>query len=180
MAEHVSSNKLTILLHTHSVIFILYDLFVSRRQQFVMNRALASGAIVSSLFPSTVRDQLYEENHEKLRQADSKGKPATKEAWSAANEPGLAKNSPRPIAQQYDNTTVLFADLVGFTNWSSTRTPAEVFALLENLYGAFGKLLVLCTHGRFFIEKRSHVKGECSLFQFSILLSNAFFGLQTR
>ena len=30
---------------------------------------------------------------------------------------------------------VYFADLAGFTQWSSTRTPSDVFYLLEALYG---------------------------------------------
>jgi class 3 adenylate cyclase len=33
--------------------------------------------------------------------------------------------------------TVLFADVVGFTAWSSIRDPAQVFLLLETIYGAF-------------------------------------------
>ena len=28
----------------------------------------------------------------------------------------------------------------GFTSWSSTRSPADVFVLLETLYGAFDKI----------------------------------------
>jgi class 3 adenylate cyclase len=42
-----------------------------------------------------------------------------------------------PIAELYPETTVLFADLAGFTSWSSTRQPTQVFTLLETLYGAF-------------------------------------------
>ena len=33
--------------------------------------------------------------------------------------------------------TVLFADLVGFTAWSSEREPTQVFQLLETLYHAY-------------------------------------------
>jgi hypothetical protein len=41
-----------------SVIFVLYDYMVERRQKVVMQSAIRSSAIVSSLFPSNVRDQL--------------------------------------------------------------------------------------------------------------------------
>jgi class 3 adenylate cyclase len=34
----------------------------------------------------------------------------------------------------------LFADISGFTAWSSMHTPAEVFKLLETLYAAFDKI----------------------------------------
>ena len=43
----------------------------------------------------------------------------------------------QPIADLFPFTTVLFADIVGFTAWSSTREPAQVFMLLQGVYQAF-------------------------------------------
>lgn len=34
----------------------------------------------------------------------------------------------------------MFADLAGFTKWSSSRSPCEVFELLENLYESFDRI----------------------------------------
>ena len=51
---------------------------------------------------------------------------------------GLARTS--PIAREYDNTTVFFGDLAGFTKWSASRTPEQVFELLELLYRTFDRL----------------------------------------
>jgi class 3 adenylate cyclase len=34
----------------------------------------------------------------------------------------------------------MFADIAGFTAWSSAREPSQVFILLETIYGAFDKL----------------------------------------
>jgi hypothetical protein len=42
-----------------SLVFALYDRGVERRQRMVMTSAERSSTIVSSLFPSTVRDRLY-------------------------------------------------------------------------------------------------------------------------
>ena len=54
--------------------------------------------------------------------------------------------SSQPIADLFSNTTVLFADIAGFTAWSSQREPPQVFTLLETLYRSFdviaGKLKV--------------------------------------
>ena len=44
------------------------------------------------------------------------------------------------LAREYAETTIFFADLVGFTKWSSARSPTEVFHLLETLYGEFDKI----------------------------------------
>lgn len=35
---------------------------------------------------------------------------------------------------------VLFADIAGFTAWSSSREPAQVFILLQAVYQAFDKV----------------------------------------
>ena len=43
----------------------------------------------------------------------------------------------KPIADIFPETTVVFADIVGFTAWSSTREPTQVFTLLETIYKAF-------------------------------------------
>ena len=43
----------------------------------------------------------------------------------------------KPIADLFPDATVLFADLVGFTKWSSSRSPTDVFVLLETLYDGF-------------------------------------------
>jgi len=36
--------------------------------------------------------------------------------------------------------TVLFADIAGFTAWSSSREPAQVFILLQNVYQEFDRI----------------------------------------
>ena len=46
----------------------------------------------------------------------------------------------RPIADLFPETTIMFADISGFTAWSSVREPSQVFTLLERIYGAFDRL----------------------------------------
>jgi class 3 adenylate cyclase len=46
----------------------------------------------------------------------------------------------KPIADLFPHTTVLFADIVGFTAWSSEREPEQVFTLLQTVYHAFDRL----------------------------------------
>ena len=46
----------------------------------------------------------------------------------------------KPIADLFPNCTVLFADIAGFTAWSSEREPEQVFTLLQEVFGAFDKL----------------------------------------
>ena len=51
---------------------------------------------------------------------------------------GYIQNTP-PIADLFQNTTIMFADLVTFTEWSSNHSPEDVFYLLETLFLEFDK-----------------------------------------
>jgi adenylate cyclase len=44
------------------------------------------------------------------------------------------------IAEAYPNTTVLFADLAGFTPWAGRTDPAEVVSFLDDLFSRFDEL----------------------------------------
>ena len=45
-----------------------------------------------------------------------------------------------PIADLFPETTIMFADISGFTAWSSEREPSQVFYLRETLCHAFDQL----------------------------------------
>jgi class 3 adenylate cyclase len=49
----------------------------------------------------------------------------------------------------------MFADIVGFTAWSSVREPSQVFALLETVYQVFDD--IARQHGVFKVE----TVGDC-------------------
>ncbi|MEY2443500.1 MAG: hypothetical protein QOE00_80 [Ilumatobacteraceae bacterium] len=55
------------------------------------------------------------------------------------------KAGERVIADNFDDVTVLFADLVGFTEMASRMTPQSVVALLNEIFSSFDKLAHL--HG---------------------------------
>ncbi|CAB9502617.1 Receptor-type guanylate cyclase gcy [Seminavis robusta] len=108
-------------------LFLLYDRLVERRQKVVMTTATQQNAIVSSLFPSQIKDRLLE--------AQGSG--------DASKGMALSQNGDamgRPLADLFLETTVLFADISGFTAWSSIREPTMVFTLLEKLYSEFDKI----------------------------------------
>ena len=46
----------------------------------------------------------------------------------------------KPIADLFTGATVMFADIVHFTAWSSVREPPQVLLLLETIYSAFDRL----------------------------------------
>eukprot|EP00977_Amphora_coffeiformis_P020551 scaffold8371_cov199-Amphora_coffeaeformis.AAC.4 len=123
-----------------AVTFMFYDFIVRRRNDRVMSAAVRSTQIVSSLFPSQVRDQLYAtaaksrnqlgSSKSRLRNFVEKGDESSKP------EDGVVLRS-KPIADLFTDTTVMFADICGFTAWSSVREPSQVFTLLETVYRSF-------------------------------------------
>ena len=125
-----------------SCIFFLYDRYVERRQRRVKSAAMHSSAIVSALFPASVQERLFP-----TVKAPKPHSIISERTTDTSVESSIVGS---PIAQIYPETTVIFADIVGFTSWSSSRDPIQVFHLLETLYAGFDALAR--KHGVFKIE----------------------------
>ncbi|KAG7363278.1 adenylate/guanylate cyclase with integral membrane sensor [Nitzschia inconspicua] len=134
-------------------LFIVYDRLVEKRQAIVLQKALQSTAVVSSLFPRNVRDRILKSIgtgspdqvatdmagasiREKLRNSKI-GQETSIGLYGNSSEPYMTRDT---IADLFPNCTVLFADIAGFTAWSSSRSPEQVFTLLQNIYQAFDKI----------------------------------------
>ncbi|USG61554.1 adenylate/guanylate cyclase domain-containing protein [Sneathiella marina] len=50
------------------------------------------------------------------------------------------KNEQRPIADQLDNVTIIFADIVGFTGYAMDHDPDEIVLLLDRIFSDFDRL----------------------------------------
>ena len=111
--------------------------------------------MLSVLYPKSIRDRLF--GIEGKKENELKSEPTTKRKQmkediikaSRYQLKNFMKSSPsghgdslggfgsKPIADLFLNATVIFADIAGFTAWSSVREPAQVFTLLETVYRAF-------------------------------------------
>eukprot|EP00980_Cylindrotheca_fusiformis_P024481 scaffold11948_cov126-Cylindrotheca_fusiformis.AAC.1 len=97
-----------------SLVFLLYDHFVGRRQRKFMDRIVRQDQIVSNVFPTAIRDRLYGQEKEGSQQN------GLLDTLGGGDGPGGA-----PLADLFLETTVVFADIAGFTAWSSAREPAQ-------------------------------------------------------
>lgn len=50
------------------------------------------------------------------------------------------QDSDEPLPDLFINTTIMFADMAGFTKWSSMREPVQVFRFLETVFAKFDEL----------------------------------------
>eukprot|EP00980_Cylindrotheca_fusiformis_P000032 scaffold14_cov130-Cylindrotheca_fusiformis.AAC.2 len=114
------------------LVFLLYDFVVGRLQRKVMDRINKQDMIVANVFPSAIRDRLYQAQGNALQQSQTVGQSTN--SLGSKNESG--EMGAAPLADLFPNTSVVFADMAGFTAWSSAREPQQVFMLLENIYGA--------------------------------------------
>ena len=106
--------------------FYASSLASSRRQEELEEVASISNAVVRSLFPDAVRSRMIQD-------------PATIISEGTHSE-NTSKDSSKPIADLFPHASVCFMDIAGFTAWSSSREPTQVFTLLESLYSSFDKI----------------------------------------
>lgn len=121
--------------------FFFFDCLVQRRQSTIMNTALRQNALVSSLFPKNIQKQLMEDlDAENVKNKTGKAglRSYLNNEAAEIEEHNLEDGTKsKPIADLFPETTIMFADISGFTAWSSTREPSAVFTLLEAIYAEF-------------------------------------------
>lgn len=104
--------------------FLVYDRFVDYRNNKVVHVAARSNVIVSNLFPTAVREKLFE--HEAMENREpgrSKTSSRTVKNFLRESEKGAEQidgdrlsahpYKSKPIAELFPDTTVLFADIAG-------------------------------------------------------------------
>ncbi|GKY90443.1 hypothetical protein MPSEU_000018100 [Mayamaea pseudoterrestris] len=136
------------------VIFRYLDFTSFRGSTKIITAALQANSILTSLFPKIVRDRMIAEQQLQmpLKNAPASNSIMAEMMQGAASVHGTAAEEEgsefgdglvhrdKPIADLFPETTIMFADIAGFTAWSSVREPTQVFQLLETLYHAFDKI----------------------------------------
>ncbi|CAJ1940156.1 unnamed protein product [Cylindrotheca closterium] len=126
------------------LVFSVYNGFVHKRNEKLIASAARSNAVVTSLFPENIRNKIVGDNNPRNFH-DLVGSGSD-----------LVKDLTRPpLADYFPVATVMYADICGFTAWSSVREPSQVFKLLEAVYGSFDRQ---CRHSKVF---KVETQGDC-------------------
>ena len=140
-----SSHQIIIIALAMAVLAVVVFVEIIINQELLMAYEVASKSseIVSSLFPPQVRERLFAGGKSRLRSFLKSGEDATPPTEISDDEDDsgpMSSDEPKPIADLFTDTTIMFADIAGFTAWSSQREPSQVFTLLEKIYGAFDEI----------------------------------------
>lgn len=121
------------------LVFYAYDTMVQRRNDNLTYSAAKTNAIVTSMgLPENIRERLMGE-----KDVTGGKKGSLKKFLHEGKNGSEADNlSSRPLADLFLDTTVMYADINGFSAWSSVREPFQIFTLLEIVYQ--GKCALLC------------------------------------
>jgi hypothetical protein len=104
---------------------MLLDKAVERRNAIVMKQAVQSTEVVNKLYPAAVRDRMFGGLAEQS--------PGLGKRQSMGDENGRSKGDKDDIiAEHYNNSSVLFADLAGFTAWSDKREPKGKVSIMRH------------------------------------------------
>ncbi|CAB9496230.1 cyclase soluble subunit alpha-3 [Seminavis robusta] len=113
-------------------------------QRDTQAQAKRSKAIIASLFPEAVREKLFdvegEVNVDKLGLFNSEVQKAVKSPGGDNPEIEDLWGKRDKYADLYPNCTVCIADISGFSAWSASRDPSEIFTLLEAVFSTFDKI----------------------------------------
>ena len=125
-------------------VYFIYDMMVHNRNEMMIVNAAQASAIVTEMVPSHLRDRLLkdkagEQVAKKRTKSGSNLKAFLNEASTSAGAPE------KPLADLFLETTVVFADISGFTAWSSVR--GKRFTSTENrFYGSYSEDLPRCCY----------------------------------
>ena len=126
------------------VVFYVYDWFVQRRNRKLVIRAAKSNEIVASMFPSVIQEKMFANRrggssglNDNSVGSTSRRSAASKMRSAASGKLVMNNMNEAPLAELYLDTTVVFADIAGFTASASVREPPQVFKLLETVFRAF-------------------------------------------
>jgi hypothetical protein len=100
------------------IVFLIFESLVQKRQRDLANAARKHMAIVSSLFPKKIRKKLLNESSARNMKNKS-GKAGLRTYLSKesgrVNDKTSKEEKSKPIADLFPETTIMFADIAGFT-----------------------------------------------------------------
>jgi class 3 adenylate cyclase len=102
-----------------------------------MRSATNANAVVSNLFPESMQKRILQDAEEKIEQKTKLGGKSQQLTSFLEDGKGTTLSASKPIADLFPEATIMYADVSGFTAWSSAREPSQVFTLLETIYSEF-------------------------------------------
>ena len=131
------------------IAYFIYDVMVLKRNEMMISDAAQTNAVVNDIIPDYLRERLMQQRADQNKGQKKLG--TLKEfLHDSAMQPKHTLNT--PLADLFLEATVLMADIVGFTAWSSVSdnkrivllslhfTPLGLYAVSHQLTSIFDRL----------------------------------------
>ncbi len=120
------------------------------------------GSVANTIAPLSIVFLMLLYSDRRRREAEARSEALLTNAIPAAIARRLKRGETR-IADIYPETTVLFADLAGFTPWARVTDPSRVVAALDGLFSRFDRVLATGGHGEDQDDRRRlHGRVRCA------------------
>lgn len=134
--------------------WVFLAIYTERFKLHVSNIAITASFTVINLVAIIIREQIYSVNIYLKKRAKSEIR-KTKKLLSQMMPPTALNRLQNNLSytDSINDVTILFADIVGFTNWSANRSSEEIIEMLFRLFKRFDKKCIfhdiykVCTIG---------------------------------
>jgi hypothetical protein len=123
-----------------AVLALSYDQITQQHLERISASERAARSVADNFYPEGAQEETFGDQKERgssIVHPKMKLKKFLTDNEDDDNQELLAKE---PIADLYTSCTVCFANITGFTAWSSEREPQQVFLLLETVFGVLDKI----------------------------------------
>ena len=140
------------------LVFLLFDWLVERRQRILMDRAIQSGALVSSLFPEQVQDRLYQERGALTTTGTKQG------SGSGTGIAGIGTKLDDPITRALGASTASAWKVAGAVLTNSNRSITDDGGQIADVYNdTVCVWACCCSRAPYGLASRSLADSRCWL-----------------
>jgi hypothetical protein len=121
-----------------ALLALSYDQITQQHLERISSSERAALSVVDKFYPEVVQDKTF--RNQKEISSIVHPKTNLKNFLIGNENDGNQELLAKPIADLFTSCTVCFANITGFTAWSSEREPQQVFLLLETIFGILDKI----------------------------------------
>ena len=125
------------------VSWVIVGVLASENTSYIANAVLVAGFAVINI-AAVFKREIQLRSYFNLKKLAEKEIEKTENLLTQMMPPHVLANMKKgkSVTDRFTNVTLLYADIVGFTYWSSDKTPEQVVGMLSDMFTRFDKICV--------------------------------------